>query len=85
MSCCLRDGCTLRCCEAAIFGHGLGEGERERGKERAEMKESVGRMVKEHRIQMPQFQVTFRTPVPEMSEATALPALVFGMITAVLT
>lgn len=54
---------------------GLGKEREREEKQRAEMKESVGRVVKEHRIQMPQFQVTFRTPVPETSEATALPAL----------
>lgn len=69
-----------------MFGHGLGEEEeRERGKRETEVKESVGRVIKGCRILLPQFLVVFQMLFPEMSEATALPALVFDMITVVLT
>lgn len=71
-------GCALRCYEAVMFRQGLGKwvGER-RGEERreTETKESVSRMKKGHRIWIPQFQVR----VPELSEATALPALMFDI------
>lgn len=68
----VHSGATRRSCFVRVWGSGWGRGEERR---EAETKESVSRMKKGHRIWIPQFQVR----VPELSEATALPALMFDI------
>lgn len=69
--------CVVRCCEVAKFGHGLREREEERERESSKVKESVSRVKRGHREECHNSWWLFQMLVPEMSEDTALPTLMF--------